>query len=256
MANSDALTVSDAQPLAAPLSVGSDPGLGETYRVWAVDNQVYGPVALEVLAGWVHDGRVQRDNWIYYESSRQWRLARDVKALEGLFPAGEETAFLIKQASEVGGVAPEEFRQFPALVSLTNHDLAQIIKCGQLILAAPGEVVVQRHQPGDALFFVLSGRLRARIFVGGDDKTLGTIRKGEFLGEMAMFTQTPRSADVVAEETTRLFRLSAEAFRHMIQHTPDVAAPMLYAVASTMAGRIQEDNKRFQQQVAAEFVWR
>jgi putative ABC transport system ATP-binding protein len=92
--------------------------------------------------------------------------------------------------------------------------------------------------------------------VGGEEKTLALVSAGEFFGDMAMFTQSPRSADVVAEGDTRLLRFGAEAFRTLIGQNPAAAAPMLFGIAGTMAHRIMEDNQRFQREVAAEFVWR
>ncbi len=73
---------------------------------------------------------------------------------------------------------------------------------------------------------------------------------------MAMLTQRPRSADIVAETESRLLRFSAEAFRHLIEENPEAAAPMLFGLAGIMANRIWEDNQRLQKEVASEFIWR
>ena len=134
--------------------------------------------------------------------------------------------------------------------------MVQLIRLGELVHAHAGEVVIKRGDPGDALFFVLGGSVRARIFVGGDEKKLARICAGQFFGDMAMFTQSPRSADVVAEGETRLLRFGAEAFRSLIGENPAAAAPMLFGIAGTMAHPIMEDNQCFQRQVASDFCWR
>ena len=228
----------------------------ETYRVWACDNQVYGPVGWPILVQWAEDGRVFRETWVYLEGAQEWRPACKIEPLKGYFPPGDATAFLQKQASDEAGIAPEELRQFAILSSLSDDELALLIRLGELVHCRAGDVVIKRGDPGDALFFVLAGSVRARIFVGGDEKRLARISSGEFFGDMAMFTQSPRSADVVAEGETRLLRFGAESFRLLIGQNPAAAAPMLFGIAGTMAHRIMEDNKRFQKEVAAEFVWR
>ena len=228
----------------------------ETYRVWACDNQVYGPVAWPILVQWAEDGRVLRDTWIFLEGSKEWRPAHKIEPLSDYFPPGETTMFLHRQAVEQGGIRPEELRQFAVLSSLSNHELAQLIRLGELVHAQAGEIVIKRGDPGDALFFVLAGSVRVRIFVGGEEKTLACISAGEFFGDMAMFTQSPRSADVVTEGETRLLRFGAESFRLLIGQNPAAAAPMLFGIAGTMAHRIMDDNQRFQREVASEFVWR
>jgi len=228
----------------------------ESYRVWACDNQIYGPVPWPVLVQWAEDGRVQRDTWIYLEGTQEWRAAHKIEPLHDCFPPGETTIFLHRQAGQEGGIAPEELRQFSILSCLSNHELAQLIQLGELRHAQPGEIIIKRGDPGDALFFVLAGTVRARIFVGAEEKTLAKIVAGEFFGDMAMFTQSPRSADVIAENEARLLRFGADSFRLLIGQNPAAAAPVLFGLAGTMAHRILEDNERFQREVASEFVWR
>jgi len=227
----------------------------ETYRVWACDNQIYGPIPLAMLTQWVQEARVLRDTWIYFEGCQEWRLAKNIDPLRDSFAPGDETIFLERQSAE-GGIAPEELRKFAILASLSNHELAQLVRFGEMVHANPGDVIIKRGDPGDALFFVLAGAVRARIFVGSEEKTLGDIPAGQFFGDMAMFTQSPRSADVVCESEARLLRFGAEGFRTLIVQNPSAAAPMLFAIAGTMAQRVMDDNQRFQREVASGFVWR
>lgn len=233
-----------------------NPSDEEIYRVWACDNQVYGPIKLPILIEWVRDGRVLRDTWLYLEVAKMWCLAGTVSALEEHFEPGEATIFLRVKVAE--GAAPEleELRQFSVFSGLSKHELAQLASLCELKHHSHGEVIVRQGDQGDALFFVLSGSVRARLMVHGDDRTLVTIPPGEFVGEMAMFTQQPRAADGVAEGDTRVLRCSAAAFRQLIEASPSVAAQLLYSIAGTMAYRIMSDNQRFRREVAAEFVWR
>src|SRR5437899_2350187 len=80
----------------------------ETYRVWACDNQVYGPVSWSMLVQWAEEARVLRDTWIYLEAAQEWRPAQKLEPPRDCFPPGETTMFLQRQAAEPGGVAPEE----------------------------------------------------------------------------------------------------------------------------------------------------
>jgi CRP-like cAMP-binding protein len=120
----------------------------------------------------------------------------------------------------------------------------------------PDEVILKKNDPGDAIFFILSGQVRVRLVIGREDKTLNKIPAGQFFGEMAMFTQAPRSADVVAVEATRLMRVSNQAILQLIKDVPSLAASFLFTMASIMAHRISETNSNFQKQVAGDFVWR
>lgn len=241
----------------SPTSDESNPEAeNELYRVWACDNLVYGPIPRSVLIEWAVEGRVLRDTWVYLHKEKTWRMAAQLTVLQNYLPPGEETLFLERKALEPDGINPADLRQFPMFSGLSNAELAHFVKVAEVITARPGELIVRRREPGDAIYFLLSGQVRVRITVGGDEKVLNTVGPGEFFGEMAMLTHTPRSADVVAMEECRLLRFSAQAFQESIQKGPAFAAPMMYSIASTLAHRIASGNTRFQQEVASGFVWR
>src|SRR5208283_59788 len=97
---------------------------------------------------------------------------------------------------------------------------------------------------GDAMFLIMSGELRARTMIGEQETILTTLGPGDFFGEMALFDQGPRSADVVANVDSTLLRLSAGAFQRLTREAPALAAPFLQATARTLSARIRADNKR------------
>jgi NTE family protein len=76
-----------------------------------------------------------------------------------------------------------------------------------------GETLMRQGDPGDALFLLVSGRLRA--YLRGDDgasRAVGEIARGEIVGEMSLFTGEPRMASVVAIRDSLLVRLDKDGF--------------------------------------------
>jgi CRP-like cAMP-binding protein len=139
---------------------------------------------------------------------------------------------------------------------LTNQQLDQFIQFGELVEASRGQLLIRRHEPGDSLFFLLSGELRVRLMIGLQDQTLGTMKSGECFGEIAMFMRTPRTADVVVETDSRMLRMTSEAFLLLVNQLPQIAAPILLGMARVLASRISERSQQYQRNVAAEFLWR
>jgi CRP-like cAMP-binding protein len=231
--------------------------LSNTYKVWAADNLVYGPVELPTLIQWVHEKRVRTDTWLLSHVDRGWRQAGDLEPLRQHFHSAEvDTAFRIREAEHANSIAPEELRQFDILASLSNEQLQKFLQFGELCSHVPGEVILKKGDPGDAVFFVLHGEVKARLMVGGQDQTLARIPAGQFFGEMAMLTQTSRSADIVCEERTRLLRLSSESFLLLIRDNPEMAAPILFALASTLAARMSDTNRKYHNELTSGFAWR
>src|SRR5260370_34348688 len=90
----------------------------ENYKVWAFDNQVYGPIALPVLLEWVRDSRVDRESWIYLERREEWVQAQKLDPLHGDFPAGEKTVMLHRHSADGSGAGAGELRHFPCVGGL------------------------------------------------------------------------------------------------------------------------------------------
>ncbi|HMJ65969.1 MAG TPA: cyclic nucleotide-binding domain-containing protein [Candidatus Binatia bacterium] len=229
----------------------------ETYKVWAIDNMVYGPIDLTTLIGWVQEGRVVPDTWVHMAGdsvgpSGHWWRAKDLAPLREHFVGVTDTAYIPR----LGSVRPEELRQFALFSGLSNDDVEQFLHFSKLHEAVPGEVIIKKGTPCDAAYFVVSGQVRARLLVGLEDITLARIAPGEFFGELGMFIQSTRTADVVADVDTRLLRVTAQAFQLMIRQIPRLAAPLLFVISKSMAHRIADDNRKLQREVASGFLWK
>jgi predicted acylesterase/phospholipase RssA/CRP-like cAMP-binding protein len=90
-----------------------------------------------------------------------------------------------------------------------------------------GETLFTAGEPGDGLYVVVFGRLRALLRNGPrGDQVLGEIGRGEAVGEMALLTGEPRSATVCAIRDTALVKLSKAAFERVIERHPQVMLEM------------------------------
>ena len=224
--------------------------------VWASDHMVYGPVDLSTLAHWVTEERVFPKTWVLSSNQNRWAQAETIEALGEFFANGSTTSAVPSGAKAVDDTVVEELRQFSAFTGLSNQQLEQFARFGELVEAAPGQIILRHKDPSDSLFFLLSGELRVRLVVGLQDKTLGQVKAGECFGEIAMFMRAPRTADVVAEAHARMLRVTSEAFLLLINQLPHIAAPILFGMARVMATRVSERNQQYQRDVASEFLWR
>ena len=68
---------------------------------------------------------------------------------------------------------------------------------------------------------------------------------GEFFGDISLFDQGPRSADVVANTESLVLKISSEAFDELAKEAPEIATPFLLAIGRTLTARIRADNKRY-----------
>ena len=231
----------------------------ERYNVWGTDKLVYGPVAAELLADWTRDQRVTRETWVYDKVEGLWITAGNVDFLRPLIDAQEGSAKPLEECSQEAGESTgfelEQLRQFKIFADLPNHHLEQVRQFCDTRLYSEGQTIVQRGDPGKSLFLIIQGKVVAKISVGQKEESLAEISSGDFFGELALFTRLPRSADVVALEDTVASAISFDALELMAKEIPELSSRVVIRMASILAQRIVEDNKRYQRRIASEFLW-
>ena len=86
-----------------------------------------------------------------------------------------------------------------------------------------GEVLVSEGDVSDALFVLVTGRLRiTRRRPDGAEDVVGEVGPGESVGEMAFFTGEPRSATARARRDSVLVRLTNDVFEQLITRHPAI----------------------------------
>jgi len=103
-----------------------------------------------------------------------------------------------------------------------------------------GETLFEEGDPGDDVYFVLSGRMRAvRKGDGGVPMTLGEIGRGETIGELAFITGESRSAAVHAVRDSVVARLGRSSLEAILANRP----PFALSLARIAVERFRQTEK-------------
>src|SRR5262245_3414928 len=97
-----------------------------------------------------------------------------------------------------------------------------------------GTRILEHGETASSAYFILDGETTAGIPVEDGYRGLSTMTSGDFFGEIAALTGSPRTADVVADVDTTLLEVPAEALRATMV-VPEVQRTVL----STMTSRLQ-----------------
>lgn len=224
------------------------------FKIWAVDNIVYGPVELPLLVSWVKEERVTRDTWVYSESNDIWQKACQVPELQMFFKGGK-TASIGGPASETQfmratGLKAGTLRRVKIFAGMDDSQIERFFQYMEIAKSRQFAEIVKQGDPGDAMYLVLEGEVRVRLMIGGKESILTVLGPGEFFGEIALFDHGPRSADVVANLETTMLKISAAAFHKLSVEAPDLATPFLLAMGKTLTQRIRADNKRYRDSIS------
>lgn len=127
--------------------------------------------------------------------------------------------------------ALEVLRTTSLFAGFTDEQLEAVPKVGRHRNFAKGDRIVEKGATGSAsLWVVLEGEVE--VLVAGQHHD--SIGPGNHFGEMALLTEAPRSADVVASEPTVALEFSRRHLEGLIASNPQVAMDMLAELAKRL----------------------
>ena len=118
-----------------------------------------------------------------------------------------------------------------ALTVALPASLAALARRGQVQAYRKGTVLIEEGDRGDTIYVILAGRLRAFATNPEHDReiTFGTYGPGEYVGELGL-DGGPRTASVVAEESSICARVARPTLEAFIAENPDFAFELLAKV--------------------------
>jgi sulfate permease, SulP family len=114
------------------------------------------------------------------------------------------------------------------------------------VTLAEGAVLLHQDEPPGDIYVLAEGRLAVETSTReGRRVRLRTVRPGVVVGEIALYTELRRTADVVAETRCVVLRCSREQIARMEAEDPDVAAGLHRWLAGTLADRLTDTMRTF-----------
>jgi voltage-gated potassium channel len=95
--------------------------------------------------------------------------------------------------------------------------IAEVTKLLRTRDAPAGTIITRRGEPGDCMYFIADGEVSIQI----EPKPL-VLSTGQFFGEIALVTGSPRTATVVARKSCQLLLLDIADFRRLASAQPDL----------------------------------
>ncbi|SFC41710.1 cAMP-binding domain of CRP or a regulatory subunit of cAMP-dependent protein kinases [Massilia yuzhufengensis] len=131
-------------------------------------------------------------------------------------------------------------RKIPLLAGLSNEEIVRVKQELRIRQYGKRDIVLQKGGHGDGLLFLLSGQLQV-VDVTEDGRAIGLrmLAPGDFFGEIALISNSTRTASIVAMSDVLVAFLPAAVAMHLFSHSPSVANQML----THLARKIQRDSE-------------
>ena len=106
----------------------------------------------------------------------------------------------------------------------------------ELIKHAPLFANCSKRQgsPGREFFVLLEGEAD----VAKDGRVINQLSAGDFFGEIALVSDSPRTATVTATTPVRALVITDRDFRHLLKDQPEIQSKVLAALAARLAPEV------------------
>jgi CRP/FNR family transcriptional regulator, cyclic AMP receptor protein len=105
---------------------------------------------------------------------------------------------------------------------LDTQGQQRVIGAIRAVYFRDGAKIVEEGAPGDALYIILSGKAEVSVDDLGEQKVLCLLIEGAMFGEMAVITNQPRSATVMARGPVAALRIQKDDILAILKDYPKV----------------------------------
>jgi CRP/FNR family cyclic AMP-dependent transcriptional regulator len=118
-------------------------------------------------------------------------------------------------------------QRVPIFQGLDRRELERIATSMKPRTFRAGDTVTSEGQGGVGFFVIEDGQ--AKVTVGGENRR--TLGAGDYFGEVALLTDSPRTATITAETDLRCYGMTSWDFKPLVETHGSIAWKLLQAMA-------------------------
>jgi CRP/FNR family transcriptional regulator, cyclic AMP receptor protein len=124
----------------------------------------------------------------------------------------------------------ELLKKVPLFADCSKTELRALAKTADELDLREGTVMTREGRPGREFFVLIDGN----AVVSKKGKTIAELRGGDWFGEIALLTDTPRTATVTATSAVDVLVITDRRFRTVVETMPSIALKVLSSVSDRL----------------------
>jgi CRP/FNR family transcriptional regulator, cyclic AMP receptor protein len=125
----------------------------------------------------------------------------------------------------------ELIRHAPLFAHVSKRQLEQIAQIADEIDLREGKEMTKQGSRGREFFVLLDGNADVKK----NGRRINTLGPGDFFGEIALVSDTPRTATVIATSPVRALVITDRSFKRLMSDSPEIQERVLSALAARLA---------------------
>lgn len=128
----------------------------------------------------------------------------------------------------------ELIRRVPLFSQCSKRELAEVAAVADEIPLRTGRELTRQGSPGREFVVLVQGEAE----VSKNGRKIATLKGGDFFGEIALISNRPRTATVVAKTPVRVLVVTDRAFRRLLEQSPGIQTKVLAALAERVGDEL------------------
>jgi SulP family sulfate permease len=125
-----------------------------------------------------------------------------------------------------------------------SEDVLKTIKYFKKMKINAGDYLIKQGDPAGEMYFLESGQLKVELQLeNGETIRLRTMSHGTIVGEVALLRDYPRTASIIAEQSSTVYLITKEALEQMKREEPEIGTSFHFFIATILAERLANQNK-------------
>lgn len=138
----------------------------------------------------------------------------------------------------------EILKRIPLFSDLKGRELKVIDRMVYERRYDAGEYMFETGQPGAAMFIIEEGEVQiTRLNAANEEIVLARLRNGEFLGELALLDNSPRSASALVSKPTKALAIFREDLDKLLDSHPELGGKVMKKLAIIIGIRLKATNE-------------
>ncbi len=136
-------------------------------------------------------------------------------------------------------------RNIPLFRNIDAAKLKLLAFTSERLTFGAGENLFLQGDHGDAAYIIVAGQADVVIDTPAGPITVATVKETDFVGEIAILCDVPRTATVTAKSELVTLRISKDVFFQLIMQFPQMSVELMRELAS----RLERTNRKLQETV-------
>ncbi|MDZ7899437.1 MAG: cyclic nucleotide-binding domain-containing protein [Arcicella sp.] len=123
------------------------------------------------------------------------------------------------------------------LGQLNDRDVEWMLNNGSKMDMETGDRLINKGEPIDSLYIVLSGQLAV---CANNNETVAKLEVGEIVGEMSFLESRPPSVSVIVTQPSVIYQISREMINFRLSSNMEFKSNFYYALALFLSNRLRK----------------